>query len=127
RQSSEAALTEPPLPLPEPLVVSDNFAEFREEYDQVVPEVFRHMPLATWARMESWRTQPADAADPQPDDVRELIAALALPAHVAGVAYPRGCRIRRVRVPGGKKRTPRGAQTVILSRRALDEVRSAPG
>jgi hypothetical protein len=53
------------------------------------------------------------------------MATLAVPAHVAGVSYGRGCRIRRVRVPGGKER--RAGDTsgpVILSKRALDEQRS---
>jgi hypothetical protein len=43
---------------------------------------------------------------------------------VSCVTYARGCRIRRVRVPGNKTAAARGAQqTVILSRRALDEAR----
>ena len=49
---------------------------------------------------------------------------LRLPAHVAGVTYPTGCRIRRVRVPGSGASAQRHAaenqQTVIVSRRTLD-------
>jgi hypothetical protein len=84
------------------------------------------MPLSTWARTESWRTpRAADDSEPRErDELRDLIAGLALPPQVAGVEYARGCRIRRVRVPGGKG--PRGGQqTVILSRRALDEARAS--
>ena len=57
------------------------------------------------------------------DELRELMAALTLSPQVAGVTYPRGCRIRRVRVAGAKPE-PRADQTVILSRRALEEARN---
>jgi len=48
-----------------------------------------------------------------------------VPAHVAGVTYASGCRIRRVRVPAARP-VPRGrnAKTLIVSKRALDEVRA---
>jgi hypothetical protein len=84
-----------------------------------------------WARADvnspasRQRTRP-----PEPltvaDELRHLMAGLSVPAHVASVGYARGCRIRRVRVPGGKDR--RRGETpgpVILSRRALDEQREA--
>jgi CheY-like chemotaxis protein len=92
--------------------------------------VLRLTPLAIWARAESSpHPKSAVAAPVEPktatDELRNLIATLAVPAHVAGVSYGRGCRIRRVRVPGGKERrvgdTP---GPVILSRRALEEQRS---
>jgi hypothetical protein len=92
--------------------------------------VLRLTPLAIWARAEG-APDPKNAAAPpvEPktatDELRSLMATLAVPAHVAGVSYGRGCRIRRVRVPGGKER--RGGDTpgpVILSRRALEEQRS---
>jgi hypothetical protein len=111
-------------------VVPDQFAEFREEYDHVVPDVFRHMPIAAWARVEASQTE--DRADQSPerevDDVRDLMAGFRLPPQVASVTFARGCRIRRVRVPGD--RAQRGGansthQTVILSRRALDEARTS--
>ena len=127
RQSGDTALADAPEPPPQPLVVSDDFAEFREEYDHVVPLLFRHMPLAGWARTESWhaRRQTEAPEERERDEVREWMASLALPPHVAGVTYARGCRIRRVRVPGGKNVDKRGAhQTVILSRRALEEARA---
>jgi hypothetical protein len=90
----------------------------------------RLAPLAMWARSEA----PAPAAKNTPDveeprsvsdELRNLISALAVPPHVAGVSYARGCRIRRVRVPGGKDRR-RGDTPgpVILSKRALEEART---
>jgi hypothetical protein len=43
---------------------------------------------------------------------------------VASVMYPRGCRIRRVRVPAARDRdTAEGVGPVILSRRTLAEQR----
>jgi hypothetical protein len=90
----------------------------------------RLAPLAMWARSEA----PAQASKNIPDveeprsvsdELRNLISALAVPPHVAGVSYARGCRIRRVRVPGGKDRR-RGDTPgpVILSKRALEEART---
>jgi hypothetical protein len=107
------------------LVVSDQFAEFREEYDHVGPGVFRLMPLAAWARTEHPGAGTPEAEAQPPDDLRELMSRLTLPQQVAGVTYASGCRIRRVRVPaieGAKKE--RGARPVIVSRRALNEARS---
>jgi hypothetical protein len=85
-----------------------------------------------WARAEGVASgkRSGDTEEPRTatDELRSLIATLAVPAHVAGVSYGRGCRIRRVRVPGGKER--RVGETpgpVILSRRALEEQRSEAG
>jgi hypothetical protein len=67
-----------------------------------------------------------DSPESQPDDLRELIENLTLPPQVAGVSYARGCRIRRVRVPGtaAGKRAHAGDQPLILSKRVLKDVRS---
>ncbi len=79
-------------------------------------------PLARWARSETPRA--AKTAPVTGDDVRALISSLAVPAAVASVTYPSGCRIRRVRVPvspdhdGGASVGP-----VILSRQKLAEQR----
>ena len=83
------------------------------------------MPLDAWTRTESWRKKDdvVTAQEQERDELRELMAALTLSPQVAGVSYPRGCRIRRVRVTGAKP-DPRGDQTVIVSRRALEEARS---
>jgi len=127
RRSPEPEVFDEPSPFTaRPLVQSDQFAEFREEYDHVVPEVFRHMPLEAWARNESWRRteEATETPEQERDELRELMAALTLSPQVAGVTYPRGCRIRRVRVTGTRP-DARSDQTVILSRRALEEARSA--
>ena len=77
--------------------------------------------LARWARIETPRA--SKSAPASSDDVRTLISSLAVPLAVASVRYPRGCRIRRVRVP--PSRDPDSSETgpVILSRRALAEQR----
>ena len=79
-------------------------------------------PLARWARSETpraTRTTPVTA-----DDVRALISSLAVPSAVASVTYPRGCRIRRVRVPVSRDHDgAEGNGPVILSRRSLAEQR----
>ncbi|HET7699168.1 MAG TPA: hypothetical protein VFK57_25840 [Vicinamibacterales bacterium] len=54
-------------------------------------------PLARWARSDAPR--PVKGAAVTSDDVRSLISSLAVPSTVASVAYARGVRIRRVRVP----------------------------
>ena len=83
------------------------------------------MPIAVWAKSE--HSKPTkDEQTAAVDDLRELMAGLAVPEHVAGVTYARGCRIRRVRVPASdQKASGRTAkQPLIVSRRALDEARS---
>ena len=53
------------------------------------------------------------------------MAGLSVPPQVAGVTYGRGCRIRRVRVPASTApRVQGGAPPLILSKRALDQVRA---
>jgi hypothetical protein len=81
-------------------------------------------PLANWARVEGVR--PGDATPS--DDLRLLLGGLAVPTAVAGVRYPRGVRIRRVRVPASQAAEsgdPVGP--VILSKRALAERREQAG
>ena len=107
--------------------LSDAFSEFRAEADERTQSLLRLMPLAIWARREESKEPASPDVGPEVgnDDLRDMIAGLALPPHVAGVSYARGCRIRRVRVPAASAppRT-RGARPVILSRRALDELRA---
>ena len=52
-------------------------------------------PRASWLRRESGASDAADRIE----DVRALLSTLAVPSSIASVSYPRGCRIRRVRVP----------------------------
>jgi hypothetical protein len=94
-------------------------AEFRPDFDE--PKgVLRLMPLAMWARTEK---KAANGDEPPAhDDFNKLISGLRIPTTVAAISYPRGCRIRRVRVraqqqagaAAGERRRP-----VIVSRRAL--------
>ena len=92
--------------------------------------LLRLTPLAMWARTEATAVTPPRVEPPEPqtaaEELRHLIAHLGVPPHVAGVSYGRGCRIRRVRVPGGKERRRADAPgPVILSKRALDRQREA--
>lgn len=103
-------------------VPEDAFADFREENDGE-RGIFRLMPLAMWARRE---LPPQPAPEPVSNgELHDLLAHFALPPHVAGVTYARGCRIRRVRVPAlsAPSRT-HATHPVILSKRALDEMRA---
>jgi hypothetical protein len=91
----------------------------------------RLTPLAMWARSEAPIASPPPASDASADrttadEVRDLMAGLSIPPHVAAVSYARGCRIRRVRVPAAS-RTEGGkvAGPVILSKRALSERRAS--
>jgi hypothetical protein len=93
--------------------------------------LLRLMPLAMWARAEIEKhPRRAAAVDATPDrsvndELRDLMSRLAVPLNVAGVSYARGCKIRRVRVLGGRER--RQGETpgpVILSKRALEERRA---
>ena len=83
------------------------------------------MPLSVWAKLEPRRAS-SDAPPPE-NDLHDLIEGLAVPASVASITYAGGCRIRRVRVPAARtapKKGARSARPVILSKRALDAVRS---
>ena len=101
----------------------DPFADFRPEAEERHQSLLRAMPLSQWAKPKETRPPaPETAAE---DDLHDLMEGLALPAHVAGVTYARGCRIRRVRVPAARP-APRGrnAKAVIVSKRALEEARA---
>jgi hypothetical protein len=79
-------------------------------------------PLATWARTEPRRTESPSSGD----DLRMMLGGLAVPAAVAGVRYPRGVRIRRVRVPATRTNdSGDSVGPVILSRKRLAERREA--
>ena len=65
------------------------------------------------------------AAATTEDELKEMMAGLALPVPVGAVGYARGCRIRRVRVPAAAEPTPPMPSPVIVSRRALAEMRTA--
>jgi hypothetical protein len=77
------------------------------------------MPLTSFARLESKAGSGAGSI-PQ-DEAQQVISGLRIPTPVAAVSYPRGCRIRRVRVKAQKQQAAAGQarQPLIVSRRAL--------
>jgi hypothetical protein len=84
------------------------------------------MPLNLWARFESTKKAAADATPESHSDLQDLIAGLSVPTQVAVISYPRGCRIRRVRVRAARTPAREGKrQAVIVSRRALEASRAA--
>lgn len=75
--------------------------------------------LARWAHVEAPRA--VKAGPVTADDVRALISSLALPSDIASVTYPRGCRIRRLRVPVSRDQDVAEAGPVIESRRGAGD------
>ncbi len=124
------AIPEPMRAMPEPVVVSaepvvasseprkkDSRPRVRDSRSAIKYEglaAFGFAPQGLWMRRESDPPQPGDG----PDDVRTLLSTLAVPRGVASVSYPRGCRIRRVRVPTiPDAESAEGAAAVVASRR----------
>ena len=86
--------------------------------------VFRLMPIGDWARKDQKRGEPV--APVEGEEAVAILSKLPLPVPVAAMAYPRGCRIRRVRVPAAADETPAPAKgPVIVSRRALQDLRTS--
>jgi hypothetical protein len=85
----------------------------------------RPAPLVMWARRDGHDAQPVVAAQPPDDPLRTIVAGLRLPAAVASVTAPNGCRIGRVRATrrSAAARPARTGQLIIVSRRLLDAVR----
>jgi hypothetical protein len=77
----------PPAAPPQPITIPAAVLALRDFVD----------PLCMWARAERPAKSAADEAR-SPADLRSMLAALAVPEAVASVRYPRGCRIRRLRV-----------------------------
>ena len=103
----------------------DTYAEFREDHDG--PRgLLSLMPLAPWARSETTTKAAVEASAESYNDLQDLIAGLSVPPQVAAITYPRGCRLRRVRVRAAQTSTADGTrQPVIVSRRALRATRAA--
>jgi hypothetical protein len=103
---------------------TDPFSDFRPD-GQGRRSLLQLMPLGDWAKVKNGKSRSTSlsAAD---NDLYEMIDGLDLPTEVAAVTYGGGCRIRRVRVPAPRTggRTARTSRPVIVSKRALDEVRS---
>ena len=77
-------------------------------------------PKGIWLRRDG--DAPEEAKDIE--DLRALLSTLAVPAAIASVSYPRGCRIRRVRVPAVlDPEAAEAAGAVIASGRAGAEHR----
>jgi CheY-like chemotaxis protein len=77
--------------------------------------------LANWLRTE----RPTASTSASADDLRALLGGLAVPQAIAAVGYPRGVRIRRVRVPATREAKPADAAgAVILSKKLLAEQRA---
>jgi hypothetical protein len=95
----------------------DPFADFRGEEPESA--LLKLMPVTAWARTDERRAA-SPLESPRNDEFHELMAGLSIPTHVASVAYARGCRIRRVRVPAPRP-APRArlSRPLILSKRAL--------
>jgi len=101
----------------------DPFADFRSEGQAQARALLNLMPVTAWARVGDGKRQASESA--RTDDVQDLMAGLSIPPHVAAVAYARGCRIRRVRVPAPRPAArTRMSRPVILSKRALAEARN---
>jgi hypothetical protein len=64
-----------------------------------------------WLRPETDAPESAKEAD----NLRALLATLAVPASIASVSYPRGCRIRRVRVPAIPEPESAEASGVVMA------------
>ena len=123
-----------PAPTGHPQVVEEptKRTSARRRNKVAAATLLRLTPLAMWARTEATPAARPSAATPTSEpqtaaeELRHLMANLSVPPHVAGVSYGRGCRIRRVRVPGGKERRRADAPgPVILSKRTLDREREA--
>jgi len=132
-EPEDVAAAAAPAPIPEPVVAEppaapvtatdDPFAEFREAHDAPTG-ILRFMPVAGWARTAG--SQAAAPAEPPGDvhhDLQALLEGLSVPPEVAVVTYPRGCRIRRVRVRTPQAPDLTARQAVILSRSALQHSR----
>jgi hypothetical protein len=107
-----------------PVGEEDSFAAFREGHDELVAGILNRNPVTAWARVEAAPAAPPADLD-FTDDFGALLSRLMLPPDVAAVRYAEGCRIRRVRVPAASKAPARTKGPVILSRRALNELRQS--
>jgi hypothetical protein len=94
-----------------------------------IPKRVGLAPLAMWAHAAT--PEPAAASrSGAKDHLRALMAQLQLPAAVASVSYPTGCRIRHIRViqpqtTKTKKKVKSDEPLVIVSRKRLRKLRNA--
>jgi hypothetical protein len=130
------AIPEPPAPIPEPQAqIPDPPAPIpqRRKRDSKfrIKDPRAAIRDAGWAALGlapqgAWLRREADASETAEDtqDVRALLSTLAVPIGIASVSYPRGCRIRRVRVPAiPEADSTEAAAAVIASGRGATEHR----
>lgn len=116
------ATPKPVQPREARLDANDPFADFRAVVTGGhIDSVLRNVSIAAWARP----SRPADTTSTEQDDTFALLTRLRLPVPVSGFAYPRGCRIRRVRVPAASEAPIATSDPVIVSKRALEEMRTS--
>ena len=108
-----AVIPEPPAPVPEPRKRGSGFRIRDPRIRDAGLVALGLAPARAWLRRE------ADAPETAEDmeDVRALLATLAVPTAIASVSYPRGCRIRRVRVPAIPESESAEAAAVLASGR----------
>jgi hypothetical protein len=86
--------------------------------------VLRLIPVSSWARVERRKTDDEEPA--ARDEFLQVLSGLHIPQQVAAISYPRGCRIRRVRVRAlDQPAAPSDSKsTLIVSKKALQESRT---
>lgn len=124
-----SAVPAPPVPIPDPPAPAreprkrDSGLTIRDPRSAIRDAGLAALGLApagAWMRREAARPETQDG----PEDVRALLSTLAVPPAIASVSYPRGCRIRRVRVPAAPDaEAAEAAGAVIASGRAAADHR----
>jgi CheY-like chemotaxis protein len=123
---SAPPIPDPPAPIPEPLAASPEPRKRASGFRICDPRIREAGLVALGlAPPRAWLRHEADASETAEgiEDVRALLATLAVPAAIASVSYPRGCRIRRVRVPSIPESESVEAAAVIASGRGGAEQR----
>ena len=125
---SAPSIPDPPSPIPESVIAATPARDERRgryEAPRKRDSGFRIRDSGSaisdqglvWLRREGGAPETADG----PEDVRALLSTLAVPSAIASVSYPRGCRIRRVRVPASPDaESAEAAGAVLASRGAAD-------
>lgn len=128
-EQHDAATAEPPATQTSPAHTGDLGNAQPADCARMVPQtpdLKRLAPLSMWARVDEqveYRVEDILPKDPL-SRAAGSTAASRLLAEVAAVRYGSGCRIHRIRIaPGPKQSAADERQVIILSRKALDELR----